>query len=92
MKKNNQKKYFSIPELAEILGISRTAVFNKVKKGQIPADRVGRSYAISSDYVTDMLNGIEAKELSILKKKEIEKMVKKIVEEYGETLKLLGRE
>jgi len=41
----------TIPEVAKELGISRIAVFNKVKKGQIPAERVGRFYVIQSDVV-----------------------------------------
>lgn len=37
----------SIPEAAAILGISRIAVFKRVKGGSIPAFRVGRSWAIA---------------------------------------------
>jgi len=43
--KNNQ--YVTIPELARILGISRIAVYKKVKNGKIKAIRIGRSFAIS---------------------------------------------
>lgn len=38
---------FSIPEAAAILGVSRIAVFKRVKNGSIPAFRVGRSWAIA---------------------------------------------
>ncbi|MDQ7773874.1 MAG: helix-turn-helix domain-containing protein [Elusimicrobiales bacterium] len=37
----------SIPEAAAILGVSRIAVFKRVKSGSIPAFRVGRSWAIA---------------------------------------------
>ncbi|MDT8286711.1 MAG: helix-turn-helix domain-containing protein [Elusimicrobiales bacterium] len=37
----------SIPEAAAILGVSRIAVFKRVKSGAIPAFRVGRSWAIA---------------------------------------------
>lgn len=37
----------SIPEAAAILGVSRIAVFKRVKGGSIPAFRVGRSWAIA---------------------------------------------
>ena len=39
-------EYYSIPEAAAILGISRIAVFKKVKKGQLEALRIGRNWAV----------------------------------------------
>jgi excisionase family DNA binding protein len=45
-----RKKYFSIPELAKILGISRIAVYKRVKKGDIEAIRIGRNYAVPGRY------------------------------------------
>jgi excisionase family DNA binding protein len=35
-----------LPEVAAILGISRIAVFKKVKKGQLQALRFGRNWAV----------------------------------------------
>lgn len=40
------REYYSIPEAAAILGISRIAVFKKVKKGQLAALRIGRNWAV----------------------------------------------
>ncbi len=40
------REYFSIPEAALRLGLSRIAVFKKVKKGQLEALRVGRNWAV----------------------------------------------
>jgi len=40
------REYFSIPEAAAMLGISRIAVFKKVKKGQLAALRFGRNWAV----------------------------------------------
>jgi excisionase family DNA binding protein len=85
MEKN---KYISIAQLAKILGISRIAVYKKVKKGQIEAIRIGRSYAISQKYVAEIFG----KTLREKDKKEIDKAVRKTVKEYGEVLRLLGRE
>jgi len=86
---NNQKKqYISIPELAKLLGLSRIAVFRKVKSGEIPAVRIGRNYAISYKHIGKILG----KTLNETDKEEIDKAVKKTVDEYGEVLKLLGRE
>lgn len=85
MEKN---EFITIPQLAKILGISRIAVYNKVKKGEIKAIRIGRNYAIN---LKDIVN-IIGKELSKRDKEEIDKAVTKTVAEYGEVLRLLGRE
>lgn len=83
-----KSKYISIAELAKILGISRIAVYKKIKKGEIEAVRIGRSFAVPEKYA-EVITG---KALSDKDKKEIESAVKKTVEEYGEVLKLLGKE
>ena len=70
MKKN---EYISIPQLAKILGLSRVAVYKKVKKGQIKAIRVGRNYAIARKYVANILG----KTLDEEDKKQIDRAVKK---------------
>ena len=58
MEKNDKNKaYISVPELATAMGISRVAVFNKIKKGQIPAQKIGRNYAISVEDISDLING-----------------------------------
>ena len=46
-----KKNYVSIPELAQALGISRIAVYQKVKKGTIPAKRIGKKFLISKEYL-----------------------------------------
>ena len=83
-----KKEYLTIPELANILGISRIAVYRKVKKGEIKAIRIGKNYAIPKKYIDDLLG----KELQEKDKKEIDEAIKKTVQEYGEVLKLLGLE
>ncbi len=82
------KEYITIPELARALGLSRVAVFKKVKSGQIKAIKIGRNYAIPKG----SLDAILGKALKDEDKKEIEAAVKKTVSEYGQTLKMLGRE
>jgi excisionase family DNA binding protein len=83
----NTDKFITIPQLAKFLGLSRIAVYNKVKKGEIEAIKIGRNYAIPKKYVDDIVG----KNLSSKRKKEIDKAIKKTVEEYGEVLKLLGK-
>lgn len=41
-----ENEYITIPQLAKILGLSRIAVYKKVKKGEIEAIRIGRNFAI----------------------------------------------
>ena len=83
-----KKDFLSIAELAEILGISRIAVYKKVKTGLIKAIRIGSSYAIPSKGVADLL-GVE---LGPQDKQIIDRAVDKTVKEYGEVLKMLGNE
>ena len=80
--------YLSIPQLAKILGLSRIAVYKKVKSGDIKAIRIGRNYAIPRKY----LDAITGRTLSVSDKRQIDAAVKKTVNDYGEVLKLLGRE
>ena len=79
-------EYVSIPELARILGLSRVAVYKKVKKGQIKAVKIGRNYAIPKKYIMNILG----KALNRQDKRLIDDAVKKTVKEYGEVLRLLG--
>ncbi len=83
-----RSRYMSIQELATILGISRIAVYKKVKKGEIKAIRIGRSFAIPRKYI----DNITGKSLGAKEKSRIDVAVKKTVKEYGDVLKLLGRE
>lgn len=82
------KDLITTTELANILGISRIAVFNKIKKGQIKAFKIGRNYVIPVKTLSISLG----KNISKNQKKEIELAVKKTVKDYGDVLKLLGRE
>ncbi len=81
-------EYLTIPQLAGLLGISRIAVYRKVRKGQIKAVKIGRNYAIPQKQIAAVLG----KTLREEDKREIEAAVRKTVREYGETLRLLGSE
>ncbi len=82
------KPYLTTSELAEILGISRVAVFKKIKAGKIKAKKIGRNFIIFKEDMPEVFGD----ELTEERKKQIEEAVKKVVEEYGETLELLGKE
>jgi excisionase family DNA binding protein len=82
------EKYLTIPELAKLLGVSRIAIYNRVKKGQIPATKIGRTYVITDQTIASILG----KKVTRSRKKGIDAAVRKTVREYGEVLKQLGKE
>ena len=93
MKKKGEKIIFiSVAELAKMLGVSRITIFNRIKKGQIPALKIGRPYAISMEDVSNLVSDSGSNFLTEDKKADIKKAVEKVVREYGETLRLLGKE
>ncbi len=87
-KKAPPQDSLTIPQLADKLGLSRVAVWNKVKRGEIPAAKVGRQYVISARDAR--IAGGE--ELSPGRKRWLEGAVDRVVREYGPVLKRLSRE
>jgi len=85
---NSNKEFFSAPEVAKILGISRIAVFKKIKKGEVAAEKVGRNFVVSRNEVFKLLGTV----LSDEEKERIERAVKKATTEYGKAFRLLGKE
>ena len=84
----SKEKYITIPELARLLGVSRIAIYNRVKKGDIPATRIGRTYVVTDKTIANILG----KKVTAKGKKRIDAAVYKTVKEYGEVLKQLSRE
>ncbi len=82
------EKYITIPQLAKLLGVSRVAIYNRVKKGQIPARKIGRDYAITDETVADILG----RKVTDQGKKQIDGAVHRTVREYAEVLKRLAKE
>jgi len=76
------KKYLTIPEAARVVGISRIAVYKRVKKGKIKALRIGRNYAIPKEAVKEIL----ANSLKLQDKRGISSAVEKMIAGYGKTL------
>ncbi len=48
-----QGEYYSVMEAAELLGVSRVAIFKQIKNGKIPAQRIGRHYVIERSVLSD---------------------------------------
>jgi excisionase family DNA binding protein len=83
-----EKEFLSTTETAKLLNISRVAVFKKIKSGDIKAEKIGRNFVISRKDLPEILGTA----LSEAKKNLIEKAVRKTIKDYGETLRLLGKE
>ena len=54
--KLGDRNTFTVPEAAEILGISRWLAYESVKKGELPAIRIGRRCLISRRTLEKMLD------------------------------------
>lgn len=83
-----KSKYMSISEVAAILGMSRTAVYKKIQRGDIKAIKIGKTLGIPRNSLANINNTV----IDPAKKKRIDRAVKKVVLEYGELLKKLGNE
>ncbi len=82
------KDFYSVPEVAKLMRVSRIAVYKKIKSGQINAQKVGRNYIVSKLSVGEALGTTVSQD----QKTEIERAVKKAIREYGTTFRRLGKE
>lgn len=80
-------RLISTSEAAKILGISRIAVFQKIKAGKIKAEKVGRNYVIDK---VILIGELEAPDEE--RKKEITNVVSDVLKDYGEVIRRLGKE
>jgi excisionase family DNA binding protein len=84
----SNKNYLTVKELADLIGISRVAVFNRIKLGKIKAEKIGRNYVIYKKDLPEMFNP----SLTVADKEKIDKGVRKVLKDYGDTIKMLGKE
>lgn len=86
---NIEKTHYSTTEAAELLGISRIAVFKWIKAGKIEAKKVGRNFVIPRSAIEQYFThgALTEKE-----KEQISVAVSRAVKEYAEAFKLLGKE
>ncbi len=83
-----EQKNLSVLDVAKLLGITRQAVLKKIQANEIKAQKVGRSYIIQKADLPINHGG----ELTEEKKMIVNEAVKRTVKNYGETLKMLGKE
>lgn len=80
---------FTTSQVADILGVTRITIFRWIKEGTIAAKKVGRNYLITHD---ELLKHVEKRPLTEAEKVEIKSLVERAVTDYGETIRMLGRE
>lgn len=80
--------FISTSEAAKILGVSRIAVFKKIKSAKIPAIKIGRNFAIRKKDVLKAIGEL----LTNGQKRKIDGVVEKATKQYGEAFARLGRE
>ena len=84
---NMNKEFLSTTELAKLMGISRVSVYRKIKRGDIKAIKAGRNFIIKKSD----LGGVLDRELTRAEKDRINKIVDRVIEEYGEALEMLSK-
>ena len=80
--------YTTVPQLAKILNISRSTVFKWVQSGKIQASKVGGTWIIDDPDLAAVLEG----EITEKQKQEIQVVVSKAIQQYGELFKRLSKE
>lgn len=78
----------TIPQLASQMGLSRVAVYRRVRRGRIPATRVGHCYIISAQTARRLLQD----EITPERQQRIDEAVATVVSQYGALLAWLSRE
>ena len=66
------KRFLTTSEVAKLLGVSRIAVFKKIKSGEIRARKIGRNFVIDKKDIAEVLGDL----LAVSRKGEIDKTVK----------------
>lgn len=90
MKNKENKLFFSPPEVAKLLGVSRFTILNMIKKGFLKAERIGKYFIIPREEIEHLLNN--DKTLSAKEKAEINMAVERAIKEYGQAIRMLGKE
>lgn len=82
------KEFLSVTEVSKLLGVSRVTIHNRIKRGDIPATRVGKIFLIPAGPLAEVLH----RGLTESDKSELKDVLKRVMDEYGETLRKLGDE
>jgi len=81
------KPHYSTAEAAEILGVSRIAIFKRIRSGSLRATKIGKGYVIAAGDL-----GLLHRDLNEKDRSRIRAVVRKVLSEYGDVIRKLGRE
>lgn len=81
------KNMISVKQAAELLGYSRMHIVRLINSGKIKAERVGRSYVVDKNSLGGIFKNISSSE-----EKEIQKVMDRVIKEFGPALRKLGKE
>ena len=82
------RESLTISQLARHMGLSRVAVWNKVKKGRIPARKIGSQYVIDAHDANVALGNTLTDDARAV----VHRTVGRVIKQYGPVLKRLSRE
>ncbi len=83
-----EKNYYTVKELADIMSLSRITIFKRIKAGKIKAEKIGRNYIIYKNDLKEMFSNNLTKDDKI----SIKNALKIVLNEYGDTIRMLGKE
>lgn len=84
---STKMKWMSTSQVAQRLGVSRMEVVRKIKRGELSAHKVGRSYMIKEGSLPGIHRSITESE-----KKNVEQAVEQVIQQYGDVIRRLGHE
>ncbi|NEW80120.1 MAG: helix-turn-helix domain-containing protein [Gelidibacter sp.] len=58
--KSNKPEYYDVSEVSKILNVSNLTVYNYIKKGTLPAIKIGRKFQISRLSLEDALKEVKS--------------------------------
>jgi excisionase family DNA binding protein len=90
MEKLKDKLFFTTAEVASLLKVSRVTIFQKIKSGSLEAKKFGRNYLIPREEIEQLV--VNKGKLTENEKKEIKESIDRSIKEYGEAIRMLGRE
>lgn len=85
-------KFYSIKQVAEILGLSQPAIRRYVARGVIPAGKIGRNYRIEESVLREVMRGkqLEGAPIDVDTRPESEKAADALRAQGGEDSQKAG--
>lgn len=82
--------FYTTSQAAALLGVSRITIFRWIKDGSLPSSKISNLYLIPRQEIESRI--ATTSHLSTKGKEEIRTLMIKAIRDYGETIRMLGRE